>query len=68
MLESIPARKSVQAQIQSAAGSENTELADLSKMSWNELDKGEKLARLKDLSPEIYRSKFKERFGVEPKE
>ena len=68
MLESIPARKSVQSQIQSASGTENTELADLSKMSWNELDKGEKLARLKDLSPEIYRSKFKERFGVEPKE
>ena len=68
MLESIPARKSVQAQIQSASGSENTELADLSKMNWDELDKGEKLAKLKDLSPEIYRSKFKERFGVEPKE
>ena len=43
MLESIPARKSVRSQIQSASGTENTELADLSKMSWNELDKGKSL-------------------------
>lgn len=67
MLESIPTRVSIQSHIESKP-SDVTELADLKAMSWEELDRAGKLVRLKDLAPDVYKSKFKERFGVEPNE
>lgn len=64
MLESIPRYQSVTAQIRQAA---EVSLADYKDKSWDELDKAGKLMELKDSSPEVYKQKFKERFGVEPK-
>lgn len=35
--------------------------------SWDEIDRSGKLAELKAKSPDVYKAKYKERFGVEPK-
>jgi hypothetical protein len=43
---------------------ENLQLAD---MSWDQLDKGNKLADLKLNDPELYKEKFEEKFGHAPK-
>ena len=67
MLESIPKRESVQESIEGKKSVSNTELSDLSAKSWDELDKAGKLTRLKDIAPDVYKEKFKERFGVESK-
>ena len=45
----------------------NDELEGLLKLSWSELDESNKLIRLKDLSPEKFRERFKAQFGVEYK-
>lgn len=68
MLESIPKRVSVQERMKGAASADATELADLSARGWDVLDRANKLVRLKDIAPDVYKAKFKERFGVEPKE
>jgi hypothetical protein len=39
---------------------------DLAKMSWDELDRGNKLIKLKAENPDLYKTKFKEKFGFEP--
>lgn len=36
---------------------------DLAKMSWEEIDKAERLGELKDKFPELYRQKYQEAFG-----
>ena len=41
-------------------------LGDWKEKSWDELDKAGKLVELKDAAPDLYKSKFKERFGIEP--
>ena len=66
-LDAIPKRQSVTGQIAAGNTGNATELADLQKMSWEELDKGEKLPVLYDRYPEVYAEKFKERFGTEIK-
>lgn len=66
MLDAIPERQSIARQINST-GTGATNLADLKAKSWDELDKANKLTELKDKAPEIYAEKFKERFGVDPK-
>jgi hypothetical protein len=66
-IEAIPARKSVAAQIAASGNQDNAELADLQKKSWDELDKSGKLVTLKDKYPDLYKEKFKARYGVEPK-
>jgi hypothetical protein len=43
------------------------ELAELVKLSYQELDKSGKLVKLKDLSMEDFKIKFKERYGVDYK-
>ena len=40
---------------------------ELVKLSWDELDKANKLVKLKSENPDLYKSKFKEKFGTEPK-
>jgi len=65
-LESLPKRQSVVGMIEAAQGKATTELTDLQKMSWDELDKAEKLTVLKDQFPDVYSEKFKARFGCEP--
>jgi hypothetical protein len=65
-LEAIPGRKSVTSQIESGLGTSGAELADLQKKDWNTLDKEGKLVVLKDKYPDLYKEKFKVRYGCEP--
>lgn len=37
---------------------------DLAEMSWDEIDKAERLPELKDKYPDLYKAKFQEKFGV----
>lgn len=62
VLSSIPVRRTVREQIQGGATGNDLELADLEKKSWDELDKAGKLSTVKNKYPELYESKFKERF------
>jgi len=65
-LDAIPRRASVAGRIEAASGQAATELGDLQKMTWEQLDKAEKLTLLKDRHPDVYAEKFKARFGCEP--
>lgn len=65
-LSSIPARTSLYSQITGAAQGSQTELADLSAKSWDELDKSGKLVILKDKYHDLYETKFEEKFGKKP--
>lgn len=67
MLESIPKRASVAAQLGGAGGGSDTALGDFKAKSWDELDRAGKLLELKDKAPDLYKTKFKERFGVDPR-
>jgi hypothetical protein len=67
VIDALPKRKSVTAQLEAGAEQNATELADLQKKSWAELDKAGKLVTLRDKYPDLYKQKFTERFGVEPK-
>lgn len=64
MLEAIPKRQAMAPQFN--RGGNGPVLGDLEKKSWDELDRMGKLVELKDKAPEVYKEKFKERFGVEP--
>lgn len=66
VLAAIPHRQSVVSQIDAAKGQQQTELADLASKTWDELDRAGRLVELKDKAPELYREKFKARFGTEP--
>lgn len=66
VLAAIPHRKSVVSQIDAAKGQQQTELADLASKTWDELDRAGRLVELKDKAPELFREKFKARFGTEP--
>lgn len=66
-LEAIPQRQAVAPLIDHAKGQSATELADLQKLTWNELDKQGKLVTLKDKYPDIYAEKYQQRFGKNPK-
>ena len=65
-LEAIPVRKSITGQIEAGAGTSATELADIQKKDWDTLDKEGKLVLLKDKYIDIYKEKFKARFGCDP--
>jgi hypothetical protein len=67
VLDSIPVRRSVTAQIRQGNEQDTVELADLQKQSWDELDKAGKLVLLKDKYPDIYDQKFEARFGCKPR-
>lgn len=64
VLESLPKRQSIAGRIETGEG--NTELSDLQKMTWEQLDKAGKLVTLRDKYPDAYKEMFKTRFGVEP--
>jgi len=66
VLAAIPHRKSVVSQIDAAKGQQQTELADLASKTWDELDRAGRLVELKGKAPELFREKFKARFGTEP--
>lgn len=65
-LLNIPKRQSVKKEIENKENQNNTELADLNAKSWDELDKSGKLAVLKEKYPDVYKEKFKAKFGKEP--
>jgi len=66
-IEAIPARQSITGLIETGAGGSSViELADLQKKDWNTLDKEGKLVLLKDKYVDLYKEKFKARFGCEP--
>lgn len=62
MLAAIPHRGRVIA----ATVADGSEITALKDKSWDELDRANKLTLLRDNAPDIYRAKFKERFGVDP--
>lgn len=66
VLAAIPHRKSVVSQIDTAREQQQTELSDLASKTWDELDRAGRLVELKDKAPELFREKFKARFGTEP--
>jgi hypothetical protein len=66
-IEAIPARKRIADQIHNDGDQNNTELADFQKKSWKELDEAGNLATLKVKYPDLYKEKFKVRYGMEPK-
>lgn len=63
-LESIPERPNVQVNLGKGA---QGELAEFEKLSFEQLDKKGLLAKVKLSYPELYKSKFKEKYGSEPK-
>lgn len=63
VLNSLPKRQSVAGQLQN----EESQLSAYDKMTWQELDKGNHLATLKEENPEYYKERFKQQFGKEPK-
>ena len=66
VLAAIPHRKSVVSQIDTAREQQQTELSDIASKTWDELDRAGRLVELKDKAPELFREKFKARFGTEP--
>ena len=55
------AKPSIKDYLHGTAG--NGEAKDLAQMSWEEIDKAERLGELKDKFPELYKAKYKEAFG-----
>jgi len=63
-LNAIPKRKSVKEQLSSETDA--TELEQLTKLSWDQLDKGNKLETVKTKYYDLYESKFETKFGKKP--
>ncbi|WP_026473954.1 HK97 family phage prohead protease [Alkaliflexus imshenetskii] len=63
ILEGLPKRPSVTQQIEQQ---QKTELSDMQKASWDELDKSGRLVMLKDKHPDLYAEKFEKKFGKKP--
>lgn len=68
VLESIPQRVSVASRIETGKETAGAELSDFAGKTWDELDREGRLIELRDKNPELFREKFKARFGVEYKE
>jgi hypothetical protein len=67
MLDAIPKREGVVRQIEQAAQGATNELSDLQKKDWDTLDREDRLLTLRDKYPDVYKEKYKQKFGVEPK-
>lgn len=63
VLNSLPKRQSVAGQLQNP----EAQLSNFDKMTWDELDKGNHLAKLKADNPEYYKERFRQQFGKDPK-
>jgi hypothetical protein len=66
-IEALSKRKSVAGQLKDAEDNNAVEMADLQEKDWKTLDMEGKLVLLRDKYPDLYKSKFKARFGIEPK-
>lgn len=64
LLKSLPKRKSLKDQLQDEE--EASAESKYGKLSWAELDKGNKLAKLKADFPEYYSERFEQQFGRKP--
>lgn len=62
-LKALPKRKAIKDNLENAQAT----LAAYDKMSWDELDKSERLAEIKLNHNEYYVERFKQQFGKEPK-
>jgi hypothetical protein len=65
-LESIPKRTSAAAQISQEKRQESDNYAALEKLSYEDIDKKGKVKELRAF-PELYKTKYKEAYGVEPR-
>lgn len=63
LLKALPKQKSISAELKD----EEKKLAAYDKMSWDELDKGNHLAKLKAEHKEYYEERFEQEFGKKPK-
>lgn len=63
LLKSLPIRKTVKEQIKEDETDPETKYG---KLSWSELDKGNKLAKLKADFPDYYAERFEQQFGRKP--
>lgn len=61
-VESLPKRGSVKVEDFLAGGAPSGTAADLANMSWDDIDRAERLPELKAKYPELYRKKFDEKF------
>ena len=66
LLNAKAAAPTIQQTLTTATGTE-TEAQKLEKLSWDELHRSDKLETVKANHPEIYKLKYKEQFGTEPK-
>ena len=68
IIDAMPAKNkpvTVKDLLNEAAGAAGAAGAkDLADMSWDEIDKAERLAELKNEHPDLYKAKFQEKFGV----
>lgn len=62
VLNSMPSNPTVKSQVEKEV---EGPLAELVKLSWGELDKANKLTKLKDLDLVSFKAKYKEKFGTE---
>lgn len=63
ILEGLPKRPAVARLLEEGA---RTELSDMQKATWDELDKQGKLVQLRDKYPDEYKIKYEEKFGKRP--
>lgn len=66
ILDGIKPAQSVKEQLAKHA-QESTSADEWTKLTWDEIDRKNKLAQLWEENPEMYKNKFKEKFGHEPK-
>lgn len=66
VLDGLVGSATVKDTLSGASENGKTELAELVKLSYDELFNGGKLVKLKALDPESYKAKYKEKFGKEP--
>jgi len=70
IIDALPVKKqggvSIKDLLDGAAGAAGItgEKKDLAKMSWDEIDKAERLAELKNEHPDLYKAKYLEKFGA----
>ena len=64
-LAAIPHRQSVQTYLQEQTSVGGVALADINKLSWDELHRRDLLLKLKDQNLDIFKEKFREKYGRE---
>lgn len=64
-IEEMPKKGTVRVEdiLQTGGGAGGAGKNDLVNMSWDEIDKAERLAELKNQYPELYKQKYNEKFG-----